>query len=134
MNTELPPLPEPASGEKIYKGYGNFDEIAYYTAGQMREYALAARSPRPAGSDDSRGGWQPIETAPKEDRTYFLAANAHGVWVAHWQAKAVSGFVFDNPWRSVMLNHWHIVDKDGRYEPATHWMPLPEPPASRSKG
>lgn len=70
--------------------------------------------------------WQPIETAPR-DGSYFLAANQWGVWVAHYQTKAVSGYVFDDPWRSVMLNHWHIP-KELRYNAATHWAPLPVPP------
>ncbi len=34
----------------------------------------------------------------------------------------------DTPRRTVMLNHWHIEDKQRRYEPPTHWMPLPTPP------
>ena len=70
-------------------------------------------------------GWMPIETAPKDEATYFLATNGSGVWVAHWQPVAGSGYRFDNPWRTVMLNHWHIEDKQRRYGPPTHWMPLP---------
>jgi hypothetical protein len=74
------------------------------------------------------GGWLPISEAPKDEATYFLATNGSGVWVAHWQPVAGSGYRFDNPWRTVMLNHWHIEDKQRRYEPPTHWMPLPTPP------
>ena len=73
-------------------------------------------------------GWMPIETAPKDEATYFLATNGSGVWVAHWQPVAGSGYRFDNPWRTVMLNHWHIEDKQRRYDPPTHWMPLPATP------
>lgn len=73
-------------------------------------------------------GWMPIETAPKDEATYFLATNGSGVWVAHWQPVAGSGYRFDNPWRTVMLNHWHIEDKQRRYEPPTHYQPLPTPP------
>ena len=72
--------------------------------------------------------WQPIETAPKDGKTYFLATNGCGVWVAHWAPIAVSGYRFEQPWRSVMLNHWHISDEVRRYQPPTHWAPLPEPP------
>lgn len=82
--------------------------------------ALSSQPPAPT--------WQPIETAPK-DGSYFLAANQLGVWVCHYQPKAASGYVFDNPWRSVMLNHWHIADKAVQYHVATQWMPLPAAPA-----
>lgn len=75
--------------------------------------------------------WQPIESAPK-DGTYILVSNpaAGGSWVAHWFPVAVSGYKFDQPWRSVMLNHWHIPEKT-RYVPPTHWMPLPPPPKDK---
>ena len=69
--------------------------------------------------------WQPIETAPK-DGTYILVANERGAWIAHWAPVAVSGYRFDQPWRSVMLNHWHMP-QDVRYEPPTHWQPLHPP-------
>ena len=72
--------------------------------------------------------WQPIETAPK-DGSYFLAGNAGGAWVAHWNQVAVSGYRFDQPWRSCMLNHYHMP-VDVRYLPPTHWMPLPAPPGA----
>lgn len=72
-------------------------------------------------------GWMDIETAPK-DGSYFLAANQWGVWFCHYQPKATSGYVFDDPWRSVMLNHWHIADKAVQYHAATHWAPLPAAP------
>lgn len=70
--------------------------------------------------------WQPIETAPK-DGQYVLVCNKGGAWIAHWKEIAVSGYRFDQPWRSCMLNCWHIAEAE-RYAPATHWMPLPAPP------
>ncbi len=71
--------------------------------------------------------WQPIETAPK-DGTYLLVSNpkSSGSWIAAYQPVAVSGYRFDDPWRSCMLNHYHL-DPAGRYLTPTHWMPLPEP-------
>lgn len=43
------PLPQPASGEKVYLGHGDYEEIAYYTADQMRAHAVeAARLERDA--------------------------------------------------------------------------------------
>ena len=76
------------------------------------------------------GEWQPIETAPK-DGSYFLAANHAGAWVAMWLPFAASGFKFDHPWRSVMLNHNHIPSAH-RTAP-THWMPLPPPPGEANE-
>ena len=76
----------------------------------------------------ARSGWQPIETAPK-DGSYFLVTNAElvGSWIARWCPVAVSGYRFDDPWRSVMLNCDHIP-AEFRYMPAARWMPLPEGP------
>lgn len=71
--------------------------------------------------------WQPIETAPKDGLQYILVTAGRGVWVAHWCPVAPSGYRFDQPWRSVMLNHYHIAPT-ARYLPPTHWMPLPPPP------
>jgi hypothetical protein len=66
-------------------------------------------------------GWQPIETAPK-DGTWFLAvsmstgrdAKTRLMQVTRWEEQwaAVGGF-----------GNWNQ-----RYWPATHWIPLPEPP------
>jgi hypothetical protein len=70
-------------------------------------------------------GWQPIETAPK-DGTYLLVTrdNLDGSWVAHYEPLAVSGYRFEQPWRSCMLNHDHL-HKDVRYLPPTHWRLMP---------
>lgn len=81
-----------------------------------------------AGAPAIPPGWPPIETAPK-DGSYILVSNVNGVWVAHWQPTAQSGYRFHDPWRSVMLNHWHMP-KHVRHQPPTNWMPLPAPPES----
>lgn len=70
--------------------------------------------------------WREIETAPK-DGSYILVTMGRGAWVAHWAPVAVSGYRFERPWRSVMLNHDHIA-VTARHLPPTHWMPLPHPP------
>lgn len=75
--------------------------------------------------------WQPIETAPR-DGTYILVATEHGSWVAKYQAVFQSGFVPDNPWRSMMLNHDHIKRKHRTQQP-TEWMPLPSAPAPKDE-
>ena len=111
---------------------GRLHQDGYFTWARRDGYAMDRRLPcdfwlQPAAAAHAQrqplSAWQPIETAPK-DGSYFLACNAHGVWVAHHQAVAVSGYKFDNPWQSVMLNHWHMP-KAHRYDPATHWAPLP---------
>lgn len=76
---------------------------------------------------EALGQWRPIAEAPK-DGTYILLANEYGAWVAHWAPLAVSGYRFEQPWRSVMLNHDHI-QRDMRYESPSHWRPIPAPPA-----
>lgn len=67
--------------------------------------------------------WQPIETAPMtsyENRVFFVAWNGVEVVPA---TRDERGYVLDitNP------------DRDGEwldvYPAATHWMPLPDPPA-----
>jgi hypothetical protein len=100
---------------------------ALVSAVQTEAYAEGRKDER-----EESARWQPIETAPK-DGTYILVASASGPWVAHWAPVAVSGYRFEQPWRSVMLNHDHIHGAT-RYLPPTHWMPLPDAPtASASK-
>lgn len=70
--------------------------------------------------------WQPIETAPKGGAC-ILVGNKHGSWIAKYLPVYQSGFVPENPWSSMMLNHDHIGEK---WHPPTHWQPLPEPPAA----
>lgn len=114
-------LPEPAfrlkwtdSGYKVDKP--DIGDTDVYTADQLRNAVLVDRA----------GRWQPIETAPR-DGSYFLAANQWGVWVCQYEPQARSGYVFENPWHSVMLNHAHI-DERVRGNRPTHWQPLPAPP------
>jgi hypothetical protein len=72
--------------------------------------------------------WQPIETAPK-DGTHFLACQA-GQYFGYRQPVLAT------------VVHWF---DDGFYTsvnelaperpfPATHWQPLPDPPAEQSSG
>jgi len=69
--------------------------------------------------------WKPIETAPK-DGTYVLVGNVYGAWVATYDSIAASGYKFDNPWRSMMLNHRHMERRERPYSlTPSHWMPLP---------
>ena len=66
--------------------------------------------------------WQSMESAPK-DGTVILLSNRVGVWAGKYHNPYASGFVPENPWQSMMLNHEHM----GVY-PAVpvRWMPLPD--------
>lgn len=64
-------------------------------------------------SVEEKGGWKPIETAPKDD-TQFLATTSDGRMMI-WAGRLL---------RSLRGTHtpFHLQF------PATHWMPLPAPP------
>jgi len=61
--------------------------------------------------------WQPLETAPKDGREILLFAQGIQV-VAHWDE-------FGRGW--VMRERGKPKDQ---WVFASHWMPLPEPPAT----
>ena len=90
--------------------------------------ACARAMVQPAAPD----GWQPIETAPKDD-SYLLVSNGHGVWVARFKSVYQSGWKPPSPWQSMMLNHDHIPSAKRNGSP-THWMPLPTPPSAALHG
>lgn len=62
-------------------------------------------------------GWQPIDTAPKAIEFRCLLAHQFSVVTGYWDG---------NGWVNERSRN------GGRYYPATHWMPLPEGPKSRS--
>ena len=130
MSTDKVKLPEPVELPADWAETGPMRAIAIgYTGAQMLAMHEQGRL---AGLEEQ--GWQPIETAPK-DGAYVLLSNqeAGGSWVGHFQQFAASGFRFDDPWHSMMLNHWHLPNKAKGSAP-THWMPLPPPPAAASIG
>jgi len=68
--------------------------------------------------------WQPIETAPKDGTRvllYCAKASTQTKWrqgmqaVDYWRTRENAGF---EGWGKFNKSHF----------PATHWMPLPEPP------
>ncbi len=72
--------------------------------------------------------WQPIETAPK-DGTRILIFDDHGVqFIAKWSDEAEHGYDMRAPGWQI-----HYCHEDLWYSAATntasHWMPLPDPPA-----
>jgi len=62
--------------------------------------------------------WQPIETAPKDD-TQILLTDGSEVSQGWWEP--------DYGWLG-----WEVYRAVHRFTP-THWMPLPDPPASPRK-
>lgn len=80
--------------------------------------------------DEAMREWKPIETAPK-DGTWILVFEPSDyqpcVHVVRWGVPEWSGG--DLTWVTVALG-----PNPDTYEPdATHWMPLPEPPASTNQ-
>lgn len=94
---------------------GNVRSIAHVIAWEKRGAIAALRSAPPVGARVT--GWQQIETAPHEELV-VLGWQEDGAWKQEI-ALASAGERFPNGY-SNMWTH-------GR---ATHWMPLPEPPAA----
>ncbi len=90
---------------------------------RLVEMASAPVQPAPVAGPVA---WHDIASAPK-DGTAIMLRNEGGAWIGKWQSIAASGYTFDQPWRSLMLNHYHIPVSH-RYLPPTHWMPLPPAP------
>ena len=67
--------------------------------------------------------WQPIETAPKDGRRVDL-------WLS--SPDGVEQWRETNCWWSDVYKLWFNLR--GRWDCATHWMPLPEPPWNKGKG
>ena len=99
--------------------YELLDVVAWNIAAELTEAADALEA----------GPWMPIETAPK-DGTAVMLGNSGGAWIGRFMQFAQSGYRFDDPWRSLMLNHYHIP-YEHRYKAPTHWMPLPAAPAAQ---
>lgn len=75
--------------------------------------------------------WQPIETAPKDERAILVFDTDYGVVTAKWR--------YDDQWGGVWGSENYIQD-GSIYDDAliahkaTHWMPLPDPPTATAKG
>lgn len=79
-----------------------------------RESAIAAWNARAPQEPQ----WQPIETAPRDNKKRVLLASA-GKW-------AGEGFWYD--FDQVWHNDLTFMREDGDGITPTHWMPLPAPP------
>ena len=78
---------------------------------------FVVRSVGCGGALESEMKWQPIETAPK-DGTWILVTEETGTWmeVVRW---------YEDEWCSYPVTIFGFKDEP----PASHWMPLPDPPA-----
>ena len=106
----LPPLPEATPAGYIAK------TEYFYTAKQMREYALAAimrKEPQ---------GWMPIETAPKTSKAILVyCAERKNTFTVTWARDE------EYPWSG----KWKHFVGDFLNDAPTHWMPLPPPPTGK---
>ena len=69
--------------------------------------------------------WQPIETAPKDGRSLLLYSPSYNgpagpIWVGNWVNDDVE-HAFECMWGVFGVDY-----------PATHWMPLPDPPTAKT--
>ena len=81
--------------------------------------------------------WQPIETAPK-DGSYVLVFIPESIQ----STAAPKPLIEMARWVTESWDHWEPDGRDkmfrvsedcshwSNYEPATHWMPLPDPPVT----
>lgn len=77
--------------------------------------------------------WKPIETAPRDGSEFLGYAAGVGKFdVCRWNANSINSF------KQGERGCYETVQHDGEYGPeddefgywdATHWMPLPNPPA-----
>ena len=63
-------------------------------------------------------GWQPIETAPKDQAIWG--------WVQDWSMQSVAWFADDRWWMPAMFRSRVAIPKP------THWRPLPPPPRHKT--
>ncbi len=134
---ELPPLPiGPFVRINHDRDFVGYSEV-FYTAEQMREYALAALATQPQAPQG--GEWQPIETAPKDGTEVLGFRGDAGVFVMRWIApvdflterELADPYGEDRDWEEEP--DWFYADfiQGGRLDGAeapTHWMPLPLAP------
>lgn len=87
-----------------------------------REELASALQPTPMSVAEA---WQPIDTAPKDTKARLIWCPSNRcVFCACWEKGGTPGYkagwaVFGGGWRECLQG-------------ATHWMPLPEPPALAS--
>lgn len=102
------------------------DPESHAVGGNALEPPLSSEPPKHAGADhapssaskDGSGatGWQPIETAPKDDRTLLL-----------FDGEVRVGWRLNDKWIELSASDFESEGFTTLHP--THWMPLPEPPS-----
>lgn len=107
--------------ENSKDGYSSGEWFAYSESARLIEAALAPANPN---STPDPNGWRPIETAPKDDKEILLWLRPpyDEAKILYWSDHE-DAWVDDGPDGSIY----------GKLMPS-HWMPLPEAPASSGKG
>lgn len=67
--------------------------------------------------------WQPIETAPRDGTSVLLFCPADDCWESYIAQGWYESGIFDRRW-------YAAVDENPLSPQPTHWMPLPNPPAT----
>ena len=110
--------PELLEACKNLLGYGENWPASFTSHDCWKRDAASARA---ALSEAKAGGWQPIETAPK-DGTSIL-----GYWLGGQHDCAIHATKF-------IRGRWWATNEDFPQREPTHWQPLPAPPAQRGEG
>ena len=100
--------PEWATREEVIKDARHYINYWKIEARQRNAQWLEAIKPRDSA-------WQPIETAPKDGKTFILIVEYGYVYIG----------LFDND--------GYCQDMAGAGLDPTHWMPLPKPPTKEGK-
>lgn len=110
-----------ASGSKGYqqgRQIADDERITDADIDRIEQQILSIVDELLAALPSAGGGWQPIETCPKNGEN-FLAAIAQAVFLAHWANGLVDSSSYDN-------------DCGYLSRRADHWMPLPPAPATET--
>ncbi len=81
--------------------------------------------------------WQPMETAPRDGTPFFIFAADGRIGIAFAEPREYEGLAFFSSGSAVVGPDPHDngrtnISMSGHYyETATHWLPLPEPPAKQ---
>ncbi len=82
--------------------------------------------------------WQPIDTAPRNGDEVLLYREDAGIFLARFtclydflsEREIENGNYSEDDLHEAAWFHADFVQGDRLNEPATHWMPLPAPPAN----
>ena len=100
----------------VQKLVGALEAVMPHALVIINENHPATKAARAALSEAKAGGWQPIETAPR-DGTRFIA------WRKYSTRPLIARYWKDFGW---------FEDEDGLHlYNLTHWQPLPAPPAQK---